>query len=89
MGEQFDGLQGTQSFGAAIAHLKSGLYARREGWNGKGMWVGLQVPDPDSKMSLPYTYICTVDGDLVPWVASVSDQLADDWVLLNDHGEPV
>jgi hypothetical protein len=28
----------------------------------------------------PYIMMCTVDGDFVPWVASQTDLLADDWI---------
>lgn len=66
-------------FGAAIDHLEQGLYVSRRGWNGKGMWLGLQKPDTHSKMTLPYIYMCTADGDLVPWLASQTDMLAKDW----------
>ncbi len=31
-------------------------------------------------MTLPYYYIRTVQGDLVPWLASQTDMLAQDWV---------
>ncbi|MFL6116748.1 MAG: DUF2829 domain-containing protein [Catenulispora sp.] len=66
-------------FGMALEALKDHKRVTREGWNGKGMWLELQVPDAHSKMSRPYIYMSTVDGALVPWVASQSDLLADDW----------
>ena len=66
-------------FGAALAALKAGDRVARTGWNGQGMWLALQVPDENSKMSRPYIYMSTVDGALVPWVASQSDVLAGDW----------
>ena len=31
-------------------------------------------------MTLPYLYMRTVQGDLVPWLASQTDLLAEDWV---------
>lgn len=37
-------------FGAAIEKLKQGLKVTRKGWNGKGMYLMLQVPDKNSKM---------------------------------------
>ncbi len=70
------------NFGEALAVLKIGNKVRRAGWNGKGMWLGLQVPDANSKMSLPYIYMSTVQGDLVPWLASQTDVLANDWEAL-------
>jgi hypothetical protein len=69
------------NFGQAIEALKLGLIVSRSGWNGKGMWLALQVPDEHSKMSLPYIYMRTVTGDFVPWLASQTDVLADDWGL--------
>jgi hypothetical protein len=67
------------NFGEAIVLLKAGRRVSRSGWNGKGMWLALQVPDRHSKMSLPYIYMKTADGHLVPWLASQTDVLAEDW----------
>jgi hypothetical protein len=66
-------------FGAALDALRDGFKVARAGWNGKGMWLALQVPDANSKMTLPYIYMSTVTGDLVPWLASQTDVLASDW----------
>ncbi len=74
----------TTNFGAMLEHLKQTPLqntAFRQGWNGKGQYIALQVPDENSKMSLPYIYISTVMGDLVPWLASQTDILSEDWVL--------
>jgi hypothetical protein len=71
------------SFGEAVAYLKGGNRVARLGWNGRGMWLHLQVPDTHSKMSRPYIYMSTVEGDLVPWVASQSDILVEDWQLVS------
>jgi hypothetical protein len=65
--------------GDAIQEMREGGRVARKGWNGKGMWLALQTPDENSKMSLPYIYMSTVTGDLVPWLASQTDLLADDW----------
>jgi hypothetical protein len=68
------------NFGQALEILKGGQNrVCRSGWNGKGMWLALQVPDANSKMTLPYIYMSTVQGDLVPWLASQTDLLAEDW----------
>lgn len=68
-----------RDFGWALYRLQEGEKVCREGWNGKGMWIGLQVPDANSKMMRPYLYIKSVDGLLVPWAPSQTDILADDW----------
>lgn len=69
-------------FGQALAALKAGGKVARDGWNGKDMYVELQVPDEHSKMRRPYLFMRPVDGDLVPWVASQSDLLAEDWQVV-------
>lgn len=69
-------------FGHALSELRAGRRVARSGWNGRGMYVELQVPDQHSKMRRPYLFMRPVDGDLVPWVASQSDLLAGDWVTV-------
>ncbi len=69
-------------FGTALSSLRRGEYVTRKGWNGPGMWVHLQKPDEGSKMTLEYLYMRTVQGDLVPWLISMSDLLAEDWVIV-------
>lgn len=66
-------------FGWAIQALKNGNAVTRAGWNGKGQFLLMQRPDANSKMSLPYIFISTVTNDRVPWLASQSDMLAEDW----------
>lgn len=84
------------NFGATLAALKVGHRVAREGWNGKGMWL-YYVPEntyptqTDAARghfgeSVPYrAYIAmkTVDNDVVPWVASQTDLLAEDWLIVN------
>lgn len=69
-------------FGEAIRELKAGKKVAREGWNGKGMYIAEQVPDNNSKMTLPYFYMKTACDNLVPWLASQTDILADDWEIV-------
>lgn len=68
-------------FGWVLDVLGDGERVRRAGWNGKGMWIELQRPDAHSKMTVPYIYMSTRTGDLVPWVASQTDLLSEDWEL--------
>lgn len=79
------------SFGAAIDAVKAGKKIARKGWNGKGIYLELQVPDEHSKMTLPYIYIVTdslvtdnphAPKGRVPWLASQTDMLADDWYIV-------
>jgi hypothetical protein len=69
----------TFGFGEALDYLRMGAKVARVGWNGKDMWLALQEPDANSKMTLPYIYMRTAQGDLVPWLASQTDVLSRDW----------
>jgi hypothetical protein len=78
-------------FGDAINALKDGEKVRRVGWNGKGIFIELQRPDRNSKMSSPYIFIDTTGlqtenaaapKSRVPWLASQTDMLAEDWELV-------
>lgn len=78
------------NFGQAIQALKNGYKAARLGWNGKGIFIDLQVPDENSKMTSPYIFIDTTGlqtekpnapKSRVPWLASQTDMLAEDWVI--------
>jgi len=75
------------TFGEAIEALKVGDRVSRVGWSfGKGsggekMWLRLQKPDESSDMTLPYIFMSTVSDDLVPWIASQTDMLAEDWFV--------
>lgn len=81
----------TFNFGEAIKYLKRGYRVTRMGWNGKEMWVMLCNPEgcytleSDGKAygRLPYLYMKTADNNLVPWLASQTDMLADDWIFYN------
>lgn len=66
-------------FGEAISAMKAGQKVSRQGWNGKGMWLELQSPDALSKMTLPYIFMKTADDQKVPWLASQTDMLSEDW----------
>lgn len=68
----------TIDFSQALIAVKNGARISRSGWNGKGMWVEIQRPDAHSKMTLPYLYLNT-PAARVPWLASQTDILADDW----------
>lgn len=72
--------------GGAVAMLHGGSRVARGGWNGKGMWLELQRPDKDNKMTLPYVYMRTAQGDFVPWLCSQTDLLAQDWYALFPEG---
>jgi hypothetical protein len=85
------------NFGDAIAALKAGQKVSREGWNGKGMFLFL-VPGSTFAVNRPpllgiypegtvinyrpHIDMRTADGEVVPWLASQSDVLCEDWVII-------
>lgn len=69
----------SMNFGEALEALNQGSRVARENWNGPNQYLELQEPDDDSKMTLPYIFIRTVQGHLVPWLASQTDLLSNDW----------
>ncbi len=71
-------------FGETLGYIKLGRKVARSGWNGKNMYVELQTPTETSKMTLPYLFMKTADGHLVPWLASQTDILAEDWFVINE-----
>ena len=70
------------NFSKALERLKKGETVARTGWNGKGMYINLQVPDSNSKMTLSYIYMKTACDNQVPWLASQTDMLAEDWCVI-------
>ena len=79
------------NFGQALEDLKIGAKVARKGWNGKGIFIELQVPDEFSKMTHPYIFIDTTGlqtenldapKSRVPWLASQTDLLSEDWVIV-------
>lgn len=86
------GGEATFNFGEAIKYLKRGFKVARKGWNGKGIYLEMQKPDENSKMTLPYIYIVTntlvsdnphAPRGIVPWLASQTDMLCEDWVFVD------
>lgn len=80
-----------RDFGWALRQLRHGGAVRRRGWNGRGICILLQVPDECSKMTQPYIYIDTTGLQTenpaapkgrVPWLASQTDMLAEDWEIV-------
>lgn len=75
-------------FGSALDALKCGKKVTRSGWNGKGMWLELQRPDANSKMTAPYVYLsypadaANTPGARFPWQPSQGDLMANDWAVL-------
>lgn len=93
---------GLLSFSVALDMLKKGFRMCRQGWNGTGMFVFL-VPGSIFAVNRPpllgiypegthvsyHTHIDmkTAQGYIVPWIASQSDLLAEDWVIVATEDE--
>jgi hypothetical protein len=83
-------------FGLAIEALKRGRKVARSGWNGKGMFL-IYIPnwrsitnnaiilnvESSTIENCEFIAMKTADNKLVPWLASQTDMLAEDWVILD------
>lgn len=84
-------------FGTAIDAMKVKRKVARKGWNGKGMFLyyvpaGAYAPCTDIAKSIvnedglveygAYIAMKTAQGNVVPWLASQTDMLAEDWIIV-------
>ena len=85
-------------FSTALEMLKDGHKVARSGWKGRGMFIFL-VPGSIFKVNRPplldiYTKgtkiiyhahidMKTADGQVVPWLCSQTDMLAEDWETIS------
>ena len=85
------------TFGLAIEALKFGKKVARAGWNGKGMFLFL-VPGSHFKVNRApllgiypegtqidyhaHIDMKTANGQIVPWLCSQTDALAEDWQVV-------
>lgn len=89
-------------FGGALALLREGRAVARSGWNGKGMFLYLVGPGnypaaTDIAKAVwgadglvpygPYIAMKTAQGNVVPWLASQTDVLAEDWQIVTVGAE--
>lgn len=88
-------------FGKALTILKNGGRVARQGWNGKDMFLFL-VPGSKFKVNREpllgiypegteieyhsHIDMKTAQGYVVPWLASQSDLLSDDWMEVPPNG---
>lgn len=91
------------NFGQAVEELKAGERVARVGWNGKNMFLFL-VPGSTFTVNrppllgiypagtvidyCPHIDMRTADGKIVPWLASQTDVLAEDWITLIEEDTP-
>lgn len=82
------------NFGLALEAAKKGKRIARAGWNGKDQWVelgknfsyheasGLCVATHHCDIGSQALVFCGTRGRQVGWLASQSDMLAEDWMVL-------
>jgi hypothetical protein len=85
-------VENSLSFGEAVAAMKAGCKVCRSGWNGKGMFLFLIDQDAwgfesdiegiDGLYGAPFICMKTADNKLVPWLASQTDVISDDWIVI-------
>lgn len=82
------------NFSKALELIKEGKRVQREGWNGKGMFIFLVngsnfIVNREPLLSIlgegfqatyrPHIDMKDAEGKIVPWLASQTDIMADDW----------
>lgn len=87
-------MTGNLDFGAVVRGLKQGKRFARSGWNGKGMFIFLVPGSTFTVNREPLLSILgegtqvdyhghvdmrTATGQIVPWLCSQTDMLAEDW----------
>lgn len=79
--------QRNRTFAEVIGYLRfDDCLAYRGGWNGvqldgdDSMYIALETTEDNSV--LPYFSLTTPQGTQVPWLATSTDILADDWVIV-------
>lgn len=91
------------NFGQVLEFVKKGKLISRAGWNGKGMFL-YYVPGSQFEVNRaplnaifpegtvidysPHIDMKTADGKCVPWLASQTDILAEDWELFSGPSLP-
>ena len=83
--------------GFAVEAIRKGKRVARAGWNGKGMFLFLVAgstfkvnrapllgiyPEGTEINYCQHVDMRTADGKIVPWLASQTDLLADDWEIV-------
>ena len=76
------------TFSDALIALREGKRVARRGWNGRGMylfhvkkWTYTDARQ-DNYPNLPFIAMKTADDKVVPWLASQTDMLSDDWEVV-------
>ena len=80
-------------FGDALKALKDGNKVAREGWNGKNQYIRYVDPYDDKAYRVtecnpidgtlyPFLAIKTNYNGFVPWLASQTDMLTEDWYIV-------
>lgn len=83
------------SYSVALYLLKNGFKVSRKAWGQKGskIYIQIQFPDENSKMTFPYTYINkkvfdengnTIIDRIFPTQLSDESILSNDWFLLEE-----
>ncbi len=77
-----------QPFSVALVWIKEGRRVARSGWNGKGMFLFLITEwtytdgKQDNYPNQSFIAMKTADNKVVPWLASQTDILADDYEIV-------
>lgn len=82
---------GKRDIGWAVRALNDGEKVRRSGWNGKGMWLEIDMTVTgyeersarykNDVMVENFVWMKTANNTYIPWLCSQADLLATDWEM--------
>jgi len=67
-------------FSDALSRMKNGEKVKLKQW-ANDVFISLQFPDANSKMTAPYMYVTSRFG-MVPWNPTQIELLSEDWEVL-------
>jgi hypothetical protein len=70
------------TFGLAIEAAKKGKKFKLPHWK-EDVFISLQIPDENSKMTHPYLYVTSRFG-CVPWIPTMVEMLAENYIIIDN-----
>lgn len=67
------------TFGQAIEAMRHGKKVRLPKWS-PDVFISIQMPDENSKMTAPYFYVTSRFG-LVPWIPTMIEMFSVEWAI--------
>jgi len=67
-------------FEDALKAMRAGKSVRLTKWQ-DDVFISIQHPDANSKMTAPYFYVTSRFG-MVPWIPTMIEMLSEEWIII-------